>query len=191
MTDRHENQTRSFPAKNFFRSRGKTLGAAEKPRRLIWTSRLSVCAVVFFIGSAFAGADAPTAPDPRVAQAAEQVQKTQAETQKLKDAWDRSRLEATLYDQRAQRAYRRWVAAKKDWKKKMEAHKDRAQLEFELAVEKRKMAFSLWREAQYRLEADRQLLGAAEQKGNIVEIKNHLKDIQGKLDASAASGAKP
>ncbi|MGH7739109.1 MAG: hypothetical protein ACREL1_03075 [bacterium] len=191
MSDRQKNQTRGISATKFAGARRGSLGAIEKPEFFALAFRLSVFVSAFFVGSVLAQASTPSTQDPQVTQAAERMQKTQDEVQKLKDAWDRSRLEAALYNQRSQRAYRRWVAAKKDWKKKMGEHKDRAQLEFELAVEKRKLAYGLWQEARDRFEADQRLLDEAEQKGNVVEIKNHIADIQKKLDAPSASDAKP
>jgi hypothetical protein len=127
--------------------------------------------------------------DAKIAQAARQVQTAQDEVQKLKDAWDRSRLESTLYGQRAQRAYKRWAAAKKDWKKKMAQHKDEAQLEFELAVEKRKLAFDLWQQAQYRLGAEQQLLNAAESTVDIQATQAHIAKLQSQMTPALGASA--
>lgn len=157
---------------------------------LLKTLRLGVFAWAVFVGAATAQTPV-SGQDAKIAQAARQVQTAQGEVQKLKDAWDRSRLESTLYSQRAQRAYKRWAAAKKDWKKKMAQHKDEAQLEFELAVEKRKLAFDLWQQAQYRLGAEQQLLSAAESTVDIQATQAHIAKLQSQmtpvLGASATS----
>ena len=131
----------------------------------------------------FAQTPEPTESEtnPQVLQAANQVQKAQIEVDQLKDIWDRSRLESTLYDQRAQRAYKRWVAAKKDWKKKMGIHKDQAQLEFQLSVEKRKLAFDQWQQALYRLNAEQQLLSVAEQAKDILDTRAHINRLENQL----------
>jgi len=147
---------------------------------LLKTLRLGVFAWAFFVGVAAAQTPVPE-QNTKITQAAQQVQTAQDEVQKLKDAWDRSRLESTLYSQRAQRAYKRWAAAKKDWKKKMAQHKDEAQLEFELAVEKRKLAFDLWQQAQYRLGAQQQLLNAAESSVDIQATQAHIAKLQSQV----------
>ncbi|HVM32483.1 MAG TPA: hypothetical protein VMU88_05065 [bacterium] len=119
--------------------------------------------------------------DPKLAQAAEKVRAAQAEAQKTKDAWDKSRLEATLYSQRADRAYKRWLAAKKDWKKKMADHRDRAQLEFQVAVEKRKLAYDQWQQALDRLDAEQQLLNALLVDQDIRATRAQLGKLQAEL----------
>ncbi len=156
------------------------------------TLRLGVLACVVFVGGDVVFAQTPVAaPDTKLTQAADQVQKAQDEVQKLKDAWDRSRLESTLYSQRAQRAYKRWAAAKKDWKKKMAQHKDEAQLEFELAVEKRKLAYDLWQQAQYRLNAQQQLLSAAEETQDIQDTQAHIAQLQSQMTPLPAAVSTP
>jgi len=152
--------------------------------------RLGVFALAFFVGGGFSFAQTPS-PDAKVTQAADQVQKAQDEVQKLKDAWDRSRLESTLYSQRAQRAYKRWAAAKKDWKKKMAQHKDEAQLEFELAVEKRKLAYDFWQQAQYRLGAQQQLLSAVEENQDIRDTQAHIDKLQAQMTPLPSAASTP
>jgi hypothetical protein len=147
------------------------------------TLRLSVFALAFFVGGVSAQTPEPTESEtnPQVLRAADQVQKAQTEVDQLKDVWDRSRLESTLYDQRAQRAYQRWAAAKKDWKKKMALHKDQAQLEFQLSVEKRKLAFDRWQQALDQLNAAQQLLSAAEQAKDILDTRAHINRLENQL----------
>jgi hypothetical protein len=152
---------------------------------------LSVFACAVFAGSSVWAQTPVVTIDAKVTQAADQVQKAQDEVQKLKDAWDRSRLESTLYSQRAQRAYKRWAAAKKDWKKKMAQHKDEAQLEFELAVEKRKLAYDLWQQAQYRLGAQQQLLSAAEENQDIQDTQVHIDKLQSQIKPPPVAVSSP
>ena len=152
------------------------------------TLRLGVFAYAVFVGSnLLAQTPGPTAADsdPKVVQAAQEVQKAQTQADQFKDAWDRSRLESTLYDQRAQRAYQRWVRGKKDWKKKMALHKDQAQLEFQIAVEKRKLAYDLWQQALDRLNSAQQLLNAAGVAGDIEAARAQLRRLENQLPPSA------
>jgi len=165
----------------------KTMDFESKPKNGFFVFRfcrpwhLCVFALAVCFGSNLFAQTPVAAPDAKLAQAADQVQKAQDEVQKLKDAWDRTRLESTLYSQRAQRAYKRWAAAKKDWKRKMAQHKDEAQLEFEMAVEKRKLAYDLWQQAQYRLNAQQQLLSAAEETRDIQDTQAHIVKLQSQM----------
>jgi hypothetical protein len=173
--------TRSHKATKFFLR-------IQNPFFDLWTSKLSLwlCGFVLILVPVWAFAQTPTpaSQTPKLAQAAQQVQKAQEVVQKTKDAWDRSRLEATLYSQRADRAYRRWAAAKKDWKKKMAEHKDEAQLEFQVAVEKRKLSYDLWQQALDRLNAQQQLLNAEEVAEDIEATKAQLFKLESKLTPS-------
>src|SRR5690348_4967802 len=90
-----------------------------------------------------ASAEAPT-PDNRFDTVAQELDKAKAETQRLKDAWDKERLETTLYEQRMKRAAQKFAKAAKDVKTKAKEQKERAELEFQLAVEKRKLAYNVW-----------------------------------------------
>src|ERR1700735_1045049 len=84
-------------------------GVVFQGKRFCTSWRLGVFALAVCFGSnLFAQTPAP-ALEAKIAQAAQQVQTAQGDVQKLKDAWDRSRLESTLYSQRAQRAYKRWA----------------------------------------------------------------------------------
>src|SRR5258708_7971130 len=84
-----------------------------------------------------------------VSTAAERLEKSRGEVQRLKDAWDKARLETTLYDQRSKRAYQKWVKAAKKAREQTKLQKEKAELELQLAIEKRKLAFSLWQSAQW------------------------------------------
>src|SRR5260221_3990459 len=68
---------------------------------------------------------------------AKALEKSKEEVNRLKDVWDKSRLETTLYDQRAKRAYQRWAAlgarAAKKLREQAKAAKERAELELQLA----------------------------------------------------------
>src|SRR5581483_4570258 len=96
-------------------------------------------------------AEPTPSPDNAFDAASQALDKAKAETQRLKDAWDKKRLETTLYDQRAKRAYQKWVKAAKNLKDQAKAQKERAELEFQIALEKRKLAYNDWQVAQLKM----------------------------------------
>ena len=127
--------------------------------------------LTLFICACFAGpwlidstfADPTTGPDTAFDAAAKELDKAKEETQRLKDSWDKSKLETTLYDQRAKRAYQKWTKAAKSLKDQAEVQKERAELEFQLAVEKRKLAYNEWQVAQLKMLAKESLVKALDQ----------------------------
>ena len=127
------------------------------------------------------------AADSALDEAGQKLEKAKAEVQRLKEVWDKARLETTLYDQRSQRAYKRWVAAKKDWKKKMAEHKDQAQLELELSIEKRKLAYSCWQEALYRQMMEESQVKALDQQKDTKAIEENIRHLQAQLGPSTPS----
>jgi hypothetical protein len=133
---------------------------------------------------AFAGQVTPTADDAFDA-AAKELDKAKDETQRLKDAWDKARLETTLYDQRAKRAYQRWAKAVKSAKEKARLQKERAELELQLAIEKRKLAFNEWQAAQlYQASREAQVKALDQEKESMV-IRGKIKQLQEKLKDSS------
>jgi hypothetical protein len=118
--------------------------------------------------------------------AAEKYEKTKNEVQKLKDVWDKVKMEVTLYDQRAKRAYTRWAKAAKSVRKEAQTAKERAEMELKLAIEKRKLAYSNWQEAFYRMQADELKLKALDQSKDTQAIKERIAEIQNKLSPSSA-----
>src|SRR6202041_1464253 len=95
---------------------------------------------------------AQTTPQPNadVNVLGEKLDKAKADVDQFKNAWDKARLETTLYDQRAKRAYQRWLKAAKGLRVKAQEQRDKADLELQLSVERRKLAFSQWQSAQLR-----------------------------------------
>ncbi len=136
----------------------------------------------------FAFAEQPTpSVDNAFDTAAEELEKAKDETQKLKDAWDRARLETTLYDQRAKRAYQKWLKAMKAAKDRARLQKEQADLELQLAVEKRKLAFNEWQAAQLR-EAGREAdVKALEQERENAPIREKIEQIEDKLGQGSAA----
>jgi chromosome segregation ATPase len=115
--------------------------------------------------------------------AAKELDKAKDEVRKLKDAWDKARLETTLYEQRVKRAYQKWAKAAKALKGQAEDLKKKADLEFQLAVEKRKLAFNEWQAAQFRLAAREGELKALDQEKESAAIKEKIKSLQDKIGA--------
>jgi len=191
MINQRKKLTQRRQDAKFFKRINQIFSFCLNPKLFGCSWRLCVFACAIFVGSSVLAQTPVASLDAKVTQAADQVQKAQDEVQKLKDVWDRSRLESTLYSQRAQRAYKRWTAAKKDWKKKMAQHKDEAQLEFELAVEKRKLAYDLWQQAQYRLNAQQQLLSAAEETKDIEDTQAHITKLQAQMTPLPVASSTP
>ena len=126
----------------------------------------------------FAGT--PTPGDTFDSVAAE-FEKAKAETQRLKDAWDKSRLETTLYEQRVKRASRKLEKVAKDLKAKAQEQKDRAELEFQLSLEKRKLAYNEWQAAQLRMVAKESQLKALDQEKESGAIRARVRELENKL----------
>jgi hypothetical protein len=128
--------------------------------------------------------------DEKLSTSAAQLESAKLETQKLKDAWDKVRLETTLYDQRAKRAYQHWVKAAKKTKEQAKAAKDRADLEFQLAVEKRKLAYCEWQTALLRQAAKESEVLAMDQQKDMVTIRGKIKQLEGKLNPPKAADSR-
>jgi hypothetical protein len=157
-------------------------------QRSILVSSVFICVHLWPINSVFAEQTTPVV-DTALDKAAKELEKAKEETQKLKDAWDRTRLETTLYDQRAKRAYRRWLKAGKSLKEQAKGQKEKAELELQLAIEKRKLAWSRWQEAQYDQMAAESSLKAVDQKKDKADIEKKIREIESKL--SGPESAKP
>lgn len=139
----------------------------------------------WLIGFAFAGQPTPSV-DTSLDVAAKDLEKAKDEVQKLKDAWDKTRLETTLYEQRAKRAYQKWVKASKSLKDRAKAQKDRADLEFQLALEKRKLAYNEWQAAQDRLASREDQVKALDQEKESAAIQEKIKQLETKLSSQSA-----
>jgi hypothetical protein len=110
------------------------------------------------------------------------MEAVQKEVQTLRDAWDKTRLEATLYDQRAKRAYQKWIKAAKALRSQALAAKERADLELQLAVEKRKLAFVVLQEAIFRQAALDARMKELDQENDEAAIRLKMKELESKLN---------
>ena len=146
-----------------------------------------ICASFSFlrlVNPVSAGSETPTA-DKALSLAAQEMDKAQQETQKLKDLWDKTRLETTLYEKRAKRAYQKWSKAAKTLKEQARAEKDKADLEFQLALEKRKLAYNEWQASQLRLLSHESRVKALDQEKQSVSIRLKIKQLENKLKGSS------
>lgn len=132
----------------------------------------------------FAGTPTPVT-DQAFDKAAEELEKAKTETQRLKQAWDKARLETTLYEQRAKRAAGKFAKATKDLKEKARVRKEKAELEFQLALEKRKLAFSQWQEAQLKMATRESFMKALDRERESNDIKLKIRGLEEKLNANA------
>ncbi len=111
----------------------------------------------------------------------EKLDQAKAEVEQFKTAWDKARLETTLYEQRSKRAYQKWVKATKTAKAKAQAARDKADIELQLAVEKRKLAFSQWQSAQLREASDEAKIKALAQDQDTKAIQDKIRQLETKL----------
>ncbi len=158
-------------------------------RRIIFTG--FICALACFsllVTSAQANSilsstptSKPSGLDQALTSEVNDLEKAKSEVQALKDAWDRSRLEATLYEKRAKRAYLRWVKAAKNVKAEAQERKEKAELELQLAVEKRKLAYSFWQTSVFKQAAKESEVKALAQQKDTVGIKEKIKQLETKL----------
>jgi hypothetical protein len=136
----------------------------------------------------FPAPNQPASGSDQALQAANQdLEAAQKEVQKLRDAWDKTRLEATLYDQRAKRAYQKWIKAAKSLRAQALAVKVHADLEFQLAVEKRKLAFVILQEAVFRQAELDAKVRELDQKKDEADIRAKMRELQTKLTPVPAS----
>jgi len=136
---------------------------------------------------AFAAPTTPVAVDVSLDNAAKALEKAKEEARALRETWDKTKLEATLYDKRAKRAYEKWVKAAKGLRKDAEKQKDQAQLELKLSMERRKLAYNEWQAALYRQALREAQFKLAEQERDIAIVKERIR----KLEKEAGTSAKP
>jgi len=150
--------------------------------KILFFSFLSVFIRVhpWLIDSAFAAQETPTV-DKALDLAAQELQKAKDETQKLKDFWDKAKLETTLYDKRAKRAYQKWLKSAKALKEQAKAQKDQADLELQLALEKRKLAYNEWQASQLRLLSHESQVKALDQEKQNGSIRLRIKQLEDKI----------
>ncbi len=155
-----------------------------------------ICVYLWPMGSAFAAQPTPIREN-AFDMAAKALDKSKEEVLELKNTWDKTRLETTLYDQRAKRAYKRWVKAVKSAREKAKEQKEKAELELQLAIEKRKLAYSLWQEAVLRQTAKEFELKALDQQKDTAAIREKISKLEEKNssqvtgDGSQGSKSKP
>ena len=140
------------------------------------------------IGLAFPGQAAPSV-DNALDSAAKELDKARDETQRLKEAWDKARLETTLYDQRAKRAYQKWAKAAKSAREETEAQKERAGLELQLSIEKRKLAYDEWQAGELRVAAQEAQVKALDQEKESAGVRDKIRKLQDELKPSGTSTA--
>jgi phytoene dehydrogenase-like protein len=100
---------------------------------------------------------------------------------KLKESWDKTRLEVTLYEKRAKRAYQKWVKAAKKVKADAKIQKEKADLELQLAVERRKLAFSQWQSRVFLQTAEESHLKSLAQDKDTKAIQEKIDRLEAKL----------
>ena len=137
-----------------------------------------------FCLAGIAAAEPTPAADNAFDAAARELDKAKDEVQKLKDAWDKSRLETTLYDQRAKRAYKRWVKATAKARDEAKAAKEKAELELQLAVEKRKLAYNQWQASLLMAAAKESELKALDQEKDSAAVREKIKQLEAKIGPS-------
>lgn len=133
---------------------------------------------------ALAAPATPGAGDSVFNAAGDALDRAKKEAQELRDRWDKARLETTLYDKRAKRAYQKWVKAAKKAKDQTKVQKETAELELQLAIEKRKLAFNEWQAAQFREVAKESELKALDQERDTRAIQEKIKQLEQKLGPS-------
>jgi len=123
--------------------------------------------------------------------AAKALDQSKDEVQKFKDVWDKTRLETTLYDQRAKRAFKKYVKAVKGARETAKEQKEKAELEFQLAVEKRKLAYNEWQAAQLRLMASESQVKALDQDKDSEAIREKIKQLEDKIQKPTSAVRPP
>ena len=151
-------------------------------REMMLFLSVCICVHLWLGGLAFAGQATPSV-DSAVDVAAQDLEKAKNETQQLKDVWDKARLEVTLYDQRAKRAYQKWAKAAKAAKEQARVQKERTSMELELAIEKRKLAFNEWQAAQLRQAASEDRVKALDQEKDSAAIRDKIKKLEDKISS--------
>ena len=131
-------------------------------------------------GPAFAD-KAPAKDGTDVDVVGQKLDQLKEDIQKLKDAWDKSRLEVTLYEKRAKRAYQKWVKAAKTVKVQAKVQREKADMELQLAVEKRKLAFSQWQSAVFLQTAEESRLRSLSQEKDTKAIRAKIAELETKI----------
>ncbi len=160
---------------------------------MIWFFKrvmFSFCAMAF-CGTLLAQNISQPVSESTMGDMSEKLDQAKAAVDQFKTAWDKARLETTLYDQRAKRAYQRWLKAAKSLKSKAQEQRDKADLELQLSVERRKLAFSQWQSAQLRETSEEAQVQAFAQDQGTKAIQDKIKQLQAKLTPLQTPAARP
>lgn len=137
---------------------------------------------VLIMGCGILSAQTTPQPASEVDGLSEKLDQAKAEVDQFKTAWDKARLETTLYDQRAKGAYQRWVKATKSLKAKTQAQRDKADLELQLSVEKRKLAYSQWQSSQLSEASQEAKIKALAQDRDTKAIQDKIRQLESKIN---------
>ena len=137
--------------------------------------------VIVLCGTLLAQNTPQPASETEMGDMSEKLDQAKTAVDQFKTAWDKARLETTLYDQRAKRAYQRWLKAAKSLKSKAQEQRDKADLELQLSVERRKLAFSQWQSAQLRQASEEAQVQAFAQDQGSKAIQNKIQQLQSQL----------
>jgi outer membrane murein-binding lipoprotein Lpp len=151
---------------------------------MIWFLKRLLFSLCVIIVSGTLLAQTTHQPNTDVNALSEKLDQAKADVEQFKNAWDKARLETTLYDQRAKRAYQRWLKAAKSLKSKAQGQRDKADIELQLSMEKRKLAFSQWQSAQLREASEEAQVKAFAQDQDTKAIRDKIQQLQSKLSAS-------
>jgi len=162
-----------------------------KNQRFFIGVSLFICVHLWLNGLAFAGPSPTPSADSAFDAAARALDESKEQVQKFKDLWDKTRLETTLYDQRAKRAYKKWTKAVKGAREQAKGQKERAELEFQLAVEKRKLAYNEWQAAQLRMLSRESQVKALDQDKDSAAIREKIKRLEDKISPPPSAVRSP
>jgi hypothetical protein len=124
--------------------------------------------------SAASAADRPTPVPTQVQAARKALLKAREEASRAKEAWDKSKLEATLWDQRYKRAYSEWAKSRGGARPAALEKRLRAEEDLKLALEVRRVNW-------YRSELASMRARAAEESLRILEMEAELSRVEERL----------
>ncbi len=120
------------------------------------------------------GAEKPTPVPTEVVAARKALLKAREEATRAKEAWDKSKLEATLWDQRYKRAYSEWVKSKGDSRAAALDKRLKAEEDLKIALEVRRVHW-------YRAEWASLKAKAVEDSLKIIEMELDLRRVEERL----------
>jgi hypothetical protein len=126
-----------------------------------------------------AGRGAPESKTVQEVRAA--MDRAKQEASNAKDAWDKSKLEATLWDQRYKRAYQEWTKSKGDARSATLKKRDQSEVDLKVALEGRRVNW-------YRYELARRRVLVAEENLKIAELEAELEMVLERLKGMQSVG---